>query len=74
MADLDPDDELPPPEDPTGADTEYWFNDRTGLVEVGPQSLAIYRIGPFKTREEAERALEIVEQRADAWAAEDADD
>jgi len=64
--------------DPTGEfveplETEYWYNDRTGEVEEGPQSLAIYRIGPFATREEAARAPEIVAERARRWAQEDAD-
>lgn len=54
----------------TGTEIEYWYNDRTGEVEVGPQSLAIDRIGPFKTREEAARALEIVAERAAEWRAE----
>jgi len=54
----------------TGTETEYWYNDRTGEVEVGPQSLAIDRIGPFRTREEAERALEIVAERAAEWRSE----
>ncbi len=42
----------------------YWYNTRTGQVEEGPQSLSIDRLGPFETREEAERAPEIVEERA----------
>ena len=42
---------------------EYWFNTRTGLVEVGPQSRARDRIGPFTTRSEAERALETIAAR-----------
>lgn len=42
----------------------YWFNTRTGKVEEGPQSLSLDRLGPFSTREEAVRALEIVEERA----------
>ncbi len=50
---------------------EYWYNDRTGEVEVGPQSLAVYRIGPFATREEAEHAIETVQGRAEAWNHED---
>ncbi len=54
--------------------TEYWYNDHTREVEVGPQSLAIYRIGPFATREEAARAPEIVAERARKWAAEDSED
>jgi len=53
---------------------EWWYNDRTGEVEHGPQSLAIDRIGPFATREEAARAPEIVAERARRWAAEDAGD
>ncbi len=57
----------------TGTEPEYWYNDRTGEVEVGPQSLAIDRIGPFKTRAEAQRAPEIVAERARQWAAEDED-
>ena len=42
----------------------YWFNTRTGMVEEGRQSLSIDRLGPFATREEAERAPEIVAERA----------
>ena len=54
--------------------TQWWYNDRTGEVEEGPQSLGIDRIGPFDTREEALRAPEIVAERSRAWAAEDAAD
>lgn len=50
----------------------YWYNTRTGLVEDGPQSLSVDRIGPFSTREEASRAPEVVEERARKWAEEDA--
>ncbi|HWL02335.1 MAG TPA: methionine aminopeptidase [Microbacteriaceae bacterium] len=63
MSEQDRDEDFPA----TGTETEYWYNDRTGEVEIGPQSLAIDRIGPFKTREEAERALDIVRQRSEAW-------
>ncbi len=51
--------------------TEWWYNDRTGEVEEGPQSLAIDRLGPFASREEAARAPEIVRERARRWAEED---
>jgi hypothetical protein len=51
--------------------TEWWYNHVTGEVEEGPQSLAIDRDGPFATREEAERAPEIIAERARRWAAED---
>lgn len=49
------------------ASTEFWFNTKTNEVELGKQSIAVYRIGPFKTRAEAERALEILRARANAW-------
>lgn len=53
----------------------YWFNTRTREVEEGKLTLAQYRLGPFGTREEAARALEIVEERARRIRAEDdADD
>ena len=50
---------------------QYWFNSQTGQVEVGPQSLALHRLGPFKTREEAEKAPDIIAARAAAWRAEE---
>ena len=50
---------------------EFWFNSQTGQVEVGPQSLALHRLGPFKTRAEAEKAPEIIAARAAAWRAEE---
>lgn len=48
-------------------ETEYWFNSKTNQVEVGKQSIAIYRIGPFKTRTEAEQALAILAAKSKAW-------
>jgi hypothetical protein len=48
-------------------EAEYWFNTKTMSVEVGKQALALYRIGPFATREEAENALEILRSRSKAW-------
>lgn len=55
-------------------EAKWWYNSRTGQVEEGPQSLAAERIGPFDTREEAERAPEIVAERARAWADEEAEE
>jgi len=52
--------------------TEYWYNTRTGEVEEGKVSNSIDRAGPFATREEAERAPEIIAERSRKWAAEDA--
>ena len=50
---------------------EYWFNTKTSLVEEGKQALALYRIGPFYTRVEAENALQTLKARSDAWTEED---
>ncbi|HRP99861.1 MAG TPA: methionine aminopeptidase [Terrimesophilobacter sp.] len=55
-------------------EVEWWYNSRTGQVEEGPQSLAADRIGPFDTREDAERAPEIIAERARAWADEEAEE
>ena len=52
--------------------TEYWYNNKTGEVEEGAQSLGADRDGPFTTRDEAARAPEIIAERARKWAAEDA--
>lgn len=43
---------------------KYWFNTKTSKVEQGHKSLALDRIGPFDTRDEAERAIEILAARA----------
>lgn len=51
---------------------EYWFNTKTGEVEKGKQSSAIDRVGPFATEVEAARAPERLQQRAEEWAAEEA--
>jgi hypothetical protein len=48
-------------------ETEYWFNIQTGEVEVGKQSLALFRIGPFSDFESAARALEIIAARTAHW-------
>lgn len=50
---------------------QYWFNTHTGQVEVGKQSIALYRLGPFASREEAERAPQIIADRAAEWRAEE---
>jgi hypothetical protein len=51
--------------------SEFWFNTKTNQVEVGKQSAAIYRIGPFATRADAEAAWQIVKRKAAQWAAND---
>ncbi|MEY4743502.1 MAG: hypothetical protein RIR34_841 [Actinomycetota bacterium] len=45
----------------------YWFNTKTLKVESGLLTAAPYRIGPFKTADEAARALEIIRERSMAW-------
>jgi hypothetical protein len=54
--------------------TEYWFNTKTMSVEVGKQALALYRIGPFETKEDAENAFEILKSRSKTWSEEDEQD
>ncbi len=46
---------------------EYWFNLKNLKVEVGKQSAADYRVGPFATRAEAAAALETLRARSRAW-------
>ncbi len=52
--------------------TQWWYNHRTGEVEEGPQSLGSDRDGPYASREDAERAPELAQERARKWAEEDA--
>ncbi|MEP6842906.1 MAG: methionine aminopeptidase [Pseudolysinimonas sp.] len=52
--------------------TQWWYNHKTGTVEEGPQSLGSDRDGPYDRREDAARAPEIAQERARAWAQEDA--
>ncbi len=53
---------------------EYWYNLETGDVEEGMVSPGYDRAGPFSSREEAARAPEIIKQRSQQWAAEEAAD
>lgn len=52
--------------------TEWWYNNKTGEVEEGPQSLGGDRDGPYASREDAARATEIAKERSRTWAAEEA--
>jgi hypothetical protein len=51
--------------------SQWWYNNKTGEIEEGAQSLGSDRDGPFGSREDALRAPEIAAERARAWAAED---
>jgi hypothetical protein len=53
---------------------EFWFNTKTGLVEVGKQSAAVFRFGPFATRAEALKAIELQKARSKAWREESEED
>lgn len=57
-----------------GKPDQYWFNVRLHRVEtVEDMSPAKDRLGPYPTREEAERALEKVQERNEQWDAADDD-
>ena len=47
--------------------TQYYYNLSTGAVEEGAQSPATERMGPYATREEAERALSTAAKRNQEW-------
>ena len=46
---------------------EYFFNTRTKMVETGQLSSWEDIMGPYASREEAERALETAKKRSEAW-------
>lgn len=57
---------------PDGADSippddAYYYDTRTGEVHRGRQSSWTSRLGPYRTREEALKALETARRRTDAW-------
>lgn len=54
------------------SDTQYWYNTQTGQVEEGShRSSWTHLLGPYPTREDAQRALEKARDRSDSWDAED---
>lgn len=56
----------------TSIEDAWWFNEKTGEVEHGPQLIEANRLGPFSTKADAERAHEIIAERARKWAEEEA--
>ncbi|WP_155849347.1 SPOR domain-containing protein [Arthrobacter sp. H20] len=50
---------------------EFWYNVQTHEIEEGAQSDWRQLIGPYPTRAGAERALEKVAERNQAWDDED---
>ena len=51
---------------------KYWYNLETGQVEQGYLSPAIARAGPFDTAEEAARAPQLLKEREQKWAEDEA--
>ena len=50
---------------------KFYYNLKTGQVEQGRQSDWTVLMGPYPTREAAERALETARQRTESWDAAD---
>lgn len=50
---------------------QYWFNTQTRQVEVGRHSDWSHLMGPYPTREDAQRALEKAVRRTQDWDQED---
>ncbi len=57
-----------------GSPQYWWFNLKTGQVELGVQSASLDRVGPFETEAEAKRAPETIRQRAQRWRDEEAEE
>ena len=51
--------------------TEFWFDTRNGQVDEGHRAPAAHLMGPYPTRQAAERALESARARTEAWDEED---
>lgn len=51
---------------------DFYFNLDTHQVEEGPQSPGNELMGPYATREEAERALATAARRNEQWDEDDA--
>lgn len=56
-----------------GESTEYYFNTQTRMVEKGRLSPWEHLLGPYDTYDEAAKALEIAQDRSDAWDEADAE-
>lgn len=54
--------------------TGFWYCVKHKRVEQEEICPSIDRLGPYDTREDAERALEIAERRNQEWDEEDAED
>ncbi len=52
---------------------QYWFNTKTGQVDVGHLKPGSTLLGPYGTREEAEGALATARAKTEAWDRQDDD-
>jgi hypothetical protein len=52
-------------------EVSFWFNLKTLKVERGLKSAATYRVGPFKSENDARNALIEIRKKSDSWAKED---
>ncbi|WP_277213172.1 SPOR domain-containing protein [Isoptericola croceus] len=53
---------------------QYWYNADTGeVVEARQKPAWTHRMGPYPTREAAERALDTAAQRNENWEDDDAE-
>ncbi|MDO5687787.1 hypothetical protein PSRA_0094 [Pseudoscardovia radai] len=50
---------------------QWFFNTKTGQPELGPKSPANVRLGPYKSREAALKAWQIVRERNAKWEKDD---
>ncbi|WP_454043565.1 SPOR domain-containing protein [Cellulosimicrobium sp. Marseille-Q8652] len=57
-------------ETPT-TEEQYYYDTRTGEVHRGPSGSWTHRMGPYPTREAAQKALDTARQRSEAWDEED---
>jgi hypothetical protein len=54
------------------ADEQFWYDLKTKSVVTDDNDIkAVDRLGPYATRDEAERALEKVEENNQAWDSDD---
>lgn len=49
------------------ANREYWYNTKTGEVELGRQSGWMDLMGPYSTEEAARNALRTAAERSEAF-------
>lgn len=61
------------PLDSAGNAEEFWFNLKTKEVEFGKLTAASYRVGPFRTEDEARNALKLIAERTKTWNEDESD-